>query len=98
MVDESTDPAPRPAMNYSAVSRANAGTLLALIGLLFAGGILLGVVALVLPPEFFKLMLVLAAVFVLPLAFHYLTWGWWLSRMRDPDLDESDGVEPTEEI
>ncbi|MFN0050777.1 MAG: hypothetical protein ACKV0T_01210 [Planctomycetales bacterium] len=68
-------PAPRRAPS------SNSATLLALLGLLLIGGGLLALVALVLP-QIAMMVLVIAGVFILPAAFHYLVWGWWLSRIN----------------
>jgi hypothetical protein len=65
----------------AAVMRANVATLIALFGLVIIGGALLGLMALVLP-QFLGILLVLGVVFVGPIAFHYLVWGWWLSQFN----------------
>jgi len=45
---------------------------------------LLGLVVLVMPAAL-GFVLVIAG-FTLPLALHYVIWGWWLSKMRDDAL------------
>jgi hypothetical protein len=64
-------------------ARRNAGTCLAMFGLLAVGGGLfaLAVVAL---PDLLKAIIFFGVIvgFVL---FHYLTWGWFLSRRRPGD-------------
>ncbi|MSR59596.1 MAG: hypothetical protein EXS05_18460 [Planctomycetaceae bacterium] len=77
--------ATRPARPRS--QQSNAGTAIALFGLLFVGGALLGLTALVMP-QFLGLILVVGGVFVLPAAFHYLVWGWWMSQIKDDSPDD----------
>jgi hypothetical protein len=64
-------------------AKRNAGTCLALAGLLFIGAGLFGLAVVVLPD------LLMAVVFVSILGgfvlLHYLTWGRWLSRPRPGD-------------
>lgn len=64
----------------------NAATFLALGGLVIAGLGLLGLASLVLP-QFMGILLVVA-LFIIPVSFHYLVWGWWLSQARDRALAE----------
>jgi len=70
-----------------AAARANMATLIALFGLLLGGAALVGLVALVMP-QFLGVLLVVAALFVAPMIFHYLVWGWWLSQMKDDPPDK----------
>lgn len=67
----------------------NAATFLALGGLVVVGLGLLGLVSLVLP-QFLGILLVVA-LFIVPVAFHYLVWGWWLSQVRERELAEEPG-------
>lgn len=65
----------------------NTGTLIALAALLAVGAGMLALMAIVLP----KVVWVLAVVFGFFLVglFHYVTWGWWLSRVPfEEDEDE----------
>ena len=64
-------------------NQANAGTAIALVGLVFMSAAMLGLMALVLPELLGVLLVIL--IFAVPAVFHYLIWGWWLSRMRDAE-------------
>jgi hypothetical protein len=67
----------------------NLGTFLALFALLLMSGGLLALVAVVLP-QALGLLLILGG-FVFVVAFHYLTWGWWMSIKPAPvDVEEED--------
>ncbi|MGH7201878.1 MAG: hypothetical protein ACREJB_14825 [Planctomycetaceae bacterium] len=72
-------PRPEPA--------GNAGTLIALLGLLLIGGGLIALAALVIGGAVAGLFLVVFGLLFLGV-FHYVTWGWWLSRLPDEDEDE----------
>lgn len=65
----------------------NTGTYLALLALLMVAGLLVGLSAMVLP-QIFGLLLVVFGFFFFA-AFHYLTWGWWMSRV--PPAEDEDG-------
>jgi hypothetical protein len=65
----------------------NTGTMIALFGLLLIAGGLLALMALVLP-QVAGVVLVILIVFVLPISFHYVVWGRWLSKMKPPEDDE----------
>lgn len=67
--------------------QSNAGTAIALFGLLIISGALLGLMSLVLP-QVAGILLVVLLVFVLPMVLHYLVWGWWFSQMKDTEADE----------
>ena len=73
--------------NRSSPSRnqSNAATAIALVGLLLISAALLGLMALVLPQLLGILIVIL--IFAVPAAFHYLIWGWWLSQVRDQEID-----------
>ena len=60
-------------------SARNAGTLIALVALLLAAIALLALVAVVWSHMVFIVMVV--GGFFLSGLFHYVTWGWWLSRV-----------------
>ena len=65
----------------------NSATLLALFGLMLAGGFLLALTAMIMPAA----LGLLAVVFVFAAfsAFHYVLWGWWFAkRPRRTDDDE----------
>jgi hypothetical protein len=62
---------------------SDAGTFLALAALIVAAVGLLLLTALVMPSVVGIVGVVVA--FVLFAAFHYLVWGWWLSRRLPPD-------------
>lgn len=65
---------------------ANAATFLALGGLVIVGMGLLGLASMVLPQALGILLVI--GLFVFPVAFHYLVWGWWLSQVRERELAE----------
>jgi Flp pilus assembly protein TadB len=67
-------------------NHSNAGTAIALAGLIFMSVAILGLMALVLPQLLGVLLVIL--IFAVPAAFHYLIWGWWLSQARNAELDE----------
>jgi len=75
-------PAPPERPRSGRQPQSNSGTILALFGLLMIGGALLGLVTLVMP-QAMAIVLVIGGLFVIPLVLHYLTWGWWLSQMKD---------------
>ena len=70
-------------------NQSNAGTAIALAGLILLSAAMLGLMALVLPPLLGVVLVIL--IFAVPAAFHYLIWGWWLSQARDA---ESENKEP----
>lgn len=70
---------------------ANAATFLALGGLVIVGMGLLGLASLVMP-QFLGILLVIG-LFIIPVSFHYLVWGWWLSQIRERTLAE-EALEP----
>jgi uncharacterized membrane protein len=77
-------------------SQSNAGTAIALLGLLLISAAILGLMALVLPQLLGVLVVIL--IFAVPAVFHYLIWGWWLSQMRDTAPDDESIDEPTPTI
>lgn len=83
MIDQPSPPS-RPERTRPAAAQSNAATWIALFGLLLMGGALLGLTALVLP-QFMGLVAVVGVLFVLPITFHYLVWGWWMSQWKDAD-------------
>jgi hypothetical protein len=85
MSEDSPSPPLRP--KPSRPTGSNSTTLLALMAVLFLGGAFLGLIALVMP-QAMAIVLVVGGLFVLPLVFHYLTWGWWLSQKRAVEKDE----------
>jgi membrane protein YdbS with pleckstrin-like domain len=78
---------PRPRRTSPDSAQSNAATAIALFGLLLVGGALLGLTVLVLP-QIVGLVAVVGGLFVIPIAFHYLVWGWWMSQMKDDDPDD----------
>jgi hypothetical protein len=80
-----------PSRNSPSSGQSNAATAIALLGLLLISAALLGLMALVLPQVLGILVVIL--IFAVPAVFHYLLWGWWLSRVRDreSDADVEDG-------
>ena len=66
----------------------NSGTFLALLALMFVGGGLLMLVAVVLP-QALGLVVVVFGFFLMGLL-HYVTWGWWLSRMHVEEDEETE--------
>jgi hypothetical protein len=81
MMEPRTPPPPKK-------PQSNAGTAIALFGLLLISGAILGLMSLVLP-QVAGVLLVVLLVFVMPMVLHYLVWGWWLSRMQAPVDDEN---------
>ena len=73
----------------SSDSSRNAGTWLALFGLLLVGFGLLALVAMALP-QAFGLLSVIGGFSVMAVL-QYLVWGDWLSNRRPPEFDDSDG-------
>ena len=65
----------------------DATTFIALFGLLLLGAGFIALTALVLPNLLVFPLVFFAFVFVC--AFHYLTWGRWMSRMKPP-LEEDE--------
>jgi len=63
-------------------------TFSALLGLLLLGGLLIFLSALVVP-QILGIVLVVVG-FSGMLIFHYLVWGWWLSRMLPPKEEEDE--------
>jgi hypothetical protein len=72
-------PPPRP-------PTSNAGTYLALIGIVFVAGALLALTAMV-NVAFFGILVVVFG-FGLLGVFHYLVWGWWLAQSITPDEED----------
>lgn len=67
-------------------ARRNAGTCLAMFGLLCVGGGLFALAVVILPD---LLKAVLFGAFIVGfIVLHYVTWGRWLSRPRPGDLDD----------
>ena len=66
----------------------NSGTFLAMAALMFVGGGLLMLVAIVLP-QAMGLVAVVFGFFLMGLL-HYVIWGRWLSRMPIKDDEETD--------
>ncbi|MBL8848623.1 MAG: hypothetical protein JNG89_03025 [Planctomycetaceae bacterium] len=73
-------------------SRRNAGTCLALVGLLAVGGGLFAL-AVVILPDLLKAALFFAFLLGIVL-FHYLTWGRLLSRPRPTDPRDEETERP----
>jgi hypothetical protein len=71
--------------NAPSTSQSNVATAIALFGLVLLAAALLGLMAMVLP-ELLGILIVIL-IFAVPAAFHYLVWGWWLSQMREEELD-----------
>lgn len=65
-------------------ARRNAATCLALIGLLGMAAGLVALAAMVLP-QFFQAFVFVILAFGGFFLFHYLTWGWLLTRVRPGD-------------
>jgi NhaP-type Na+/H+ or K+/H+ antiporter len=68
--------------------RGNAATFLALFVLLGIMLALIGLSALVLPQMLGLLLVVFGFSFFA--IFHYLAWGWWMSRLRPPPETEDE--------
>lgn len=68
--------------------QSNAATYLALFGVLFIGGAILAVTAIVFP-NVLAILFIAAFVFV-PAAFHYVIWGRWLSKLNDNQSNPDD--------
>ena len=69
-------------------ARSDAATAIALLGLVVIGAALLGLMALVLPQLLGIVIVIL--IFAVPAAFHYLVWGWWMSQIRDEELQREE--------
>lgn len=80
------EPPVRPSPTKS--SQSDAATYLAMIGILVIAAALLGLTALVLP--FVQGLAIVALLFVAPITFHYVVWGWWLSQMKDDGTDDEE--------
>lgn len=78
---------PRPNRSAPSAGSANAGTWIALFGLLLAAGALVGLMALVMP-QFLGLVAVVGALFVVPIALHYVVWGWRISRWKENHTED----------
>lgn len=78
-----------PRLPRAGKPQSNAGTAIALFGLLLVSGAILGLMSLVLP-QVAGVLLVVLLIFVVPMILHYLVWGWWLSQMKDTE-NEKDG-------
>jgi len=74
--------------SMSLESKRNAGTCLALFGLLSIGAGFFAL-AVVIMPDLLKAV-IFGAVIVGFILLHYLTWGRWLSRPRPGDLVEDE--------
>lgn len=74
-------------------AKRNAGTCLALAGLLFVGAGLFALAVFIMP-DLLNAVVVIAIVAGLVL-FHYVTWGRWLSRPRPGDLIDEDAAPNT---
>ena len=80
----------KPSSPPSQRPESNSGTAIALFGLLLISGAILGLMSLVLP-QVAGVLLVVLLVFVVPMALHYVVWGWWLSQMKDVEDEEDRG-------
>ena len=76
----STPPPPQPEKNIA--------TLIAFTGGLIVMGGLIAFLSMVTP--FFLYMVLVAFGFVLLIAFHYFTWGRWLSKQEPEDEYDDD--------
>ena len=69
-------------------TKRNFGTLLALMGLVLCAVCLILLVAIVMPQAAGFLAVVFGmALFI---AIHYITWGWWMLRMRPGDSEDDE--------
>jgi hypothetical protein len=66
--------------------QSNAGTAIALFGLLVISGAILALMALVLP-QVAGVLAVVLLIFVMPMMLHYVVWGWWLSQVKEEDQE-----------
>jgi len=69
-------------------NQSNAGTAIALAGMVLISAAMLGLMALVLPQLLGVLVVIL--IFAVPAAFHYVIWGWWLSQARSVESEEGE--------
>lgn len=74
-------------------AKRNAGTCLALAGLLFVGAGLFAL-AVVIMPDLLWAVIVIGFVAGMVL-FHYVTWGRWMSRPRPGDVIDDEPDHPT---
>ena len=72
----------------SGPAQSNVPTVLALLGLLFAGIGLLGLTALVMPQAFGFLAVIIG--FFAFGAINYLVWGWWLQPLPIEDDSQAE--------
>jgi len=72
--------------HHRADARRNAGTILALLGLLVIAMGLIVLCAMVLP-QIFGLVAVVLGLFCFG-SLHYLLWGWWMTGGHRQDNDE----------
>lgn len=93
---DAPEPPPPPSLPSRNRRGSNGATALALFGLLICGFLLLGLVVLVMPAALGFVIVIVG--FTLPLALHYVIWGWWLSKMRDDALErERDSNNPRDD-
>jgi uncharacterized membrane protein HdeD (DUF308 family) len=72
--------------NHDRDDRRNAGTFIALFGILFVAAGFVAITFMVVPTLAFAVLI--GFVFIFVIAFHYMVWGHWLSRRPPPDEDE----------
>lgn len=77
------DMPPRPSRK-----EGNAGTFLALLGIVAVGGGLFALAFVVLP--FVRGILIVGGGFIVMASLQYMVWGYWLSNRRPAGLDDSD--------
>ena len=81
--------------NSPTIGQANVATAIALFGLILISAALLGLMAMVLPQLLG--IVVVFLVFLVPAAFHYVVWGWWLSQMREEEVAAEETTEKVED-
>ncbi len=77
-----------PKSDSTSTARSDMATAIALLGLVIIALGLLGLMALVLPQVLGIVIVIL--IFVVPAALHYLVWGWWMSQLREQEVEVED--------
>lgn len=77
-----------PKPESTSTARSDAATAIALLGLVILALGLLGLMALVLPQVLGIVVVIL--IFAVPAALHYLVWGWWMSQLREQEVEAED--------
>ena len=77
-----------PKPDSTSTARSDMATAIALLGLVIIALGLLGLMALVLPQVLGVVIVIL--IFIVPAVLHYLVWGWWMSQVREQEIEVED--------